>query len=299
MKRIIPVFLLISLAMACGKNQDVKPTPQDEANPTPTDETRIPINISFPITKVTDVAYESGDIVGLYVVNEGTALASSGNHANNVAYTFDGSAWSATTELYWKDQSTKASFYCYYPRLGSVTDVSAIPCAVNANQSTPAGYKSSELLWGSRENVAPTSDVVNITTTHRMSNLLVYIAPGNGYTTESIKQENIEILLNNLKVNATLNAATGEVTATGNPADITPYQDGDRFRALVPPQTLDNQTLVSLKVGDYSFSLKQTITLKSNTQHKVTITVNKVSEGINIGIGDWETDEVDYGGTVN
>ena len=132
-----------------------------------------------------------------------------------------------------------------------------------------------------------------------MSNLLVYINPGNGYTAESLREEGIELTINNLTPSATLNLETGEVTATGSPADITPYQEGDHFRALVPPQSIADQTLVSLRVGDYTFSAKETITLKSNTQHKVTLTVNKVSEGINIGIGAWESDETDYGGIVN
>ncbi len=285
------------LAASCDKPNDPQPVTPPQPEPEP--EAPVPINISFPITKVTDNAYESGDVVGLYIVNNGSTLSASGNHADNVAFSFDGSSWKTGSSLYWKDASTSASFYCYYPRVGNISDVSAIPFSVSTNQSTPSGYKSSELLWGSRQNVAPTSDVVEITSTHRMSNLLVYIVPGNGYTAESLTGQNIEITLNNLKVNATLNAANGEVTAIGSPADITPYQEGDHFRALVPPQSLQDQTLISLKVGDYSFSMKETITLKSNTQHKLTITVNKVSEGINIGIGDWETDGQDYGGTVN
>lgn len=284
------------LAASCDKTQNPQPVVPPQPEPQPE---ALPIRISLPITKVTDSAYESGDVVGLYVVNSGSTLAPSGNHADNVAFSYDGSSWVTGSSLYWKDATTSAHFYCYYPRVGNIADVSAIPFSVNTNQSTPAGYKSSELLWGTRQNVAPTSNVVEITTTHRMSNLLIYIAPGNGYTAESLAEQNIEVTLNNLKVGSTLNAATGEVTATGSPANITPYKEGDHFRALVPPQTLDNQTLVSLKVGDYSFSLKETITLKSNTQHKVTITVNKMSEGISIGIGDWDTDSEDYGGTVN
>lgn len=287
-------LLLVTAALSIGV-LSCKKTPA----PTPEPAKPLPINISIPLTRVTDSAYESGDVVGLFVVNGGSTLSASGNHVDNEAFTFDGSTWKAGNDLYWKDGSTPASFYCYYPRIGNVSDISAIPFSVSTDQSAPSGYRASELLWGSRQNVAPTSDVVEITSTHRMSNLLVYITPGNGYSAETLALQDIEITLNNLKVNATLNAANGEVTATGTPADITPYLEADHFRALVPPQSLQDQTLISLKVGDYSFSLKETITLKSNTRHTVTLTVNKVSEGINIGIGDWETDDQDYGGTVN
>lgn len=290
-------FTALVLALACNS-----PQPDPEPQPVPPDPVAemIPISISLtPFTKVTDAAYESGDVVGLYVVNNGSSLAPTGNHADNVAFTYDGGQWKSSTELYWKDSKTSASFYCYYPRTGSVTDISALPFSVNTDQSTLNGYKASELLWGSKTNVSPTSNTVDISTNHRMSNLLVYILPGDGYTAESLAQEEIKITLNNLKVKASLNLANGTVTASGNVADITPYKEADHYRALVPPQSIQNLTLISLEVGGYSFSFKQSITLKSNTQHTVKLTVNKVSEGVNIGIGDWEVDENDYGGTVN
>ena len=41
------------------------------------------------------------------------------------------------------------------------------------------------------------------------------------------------------------------------------------------------------------------IEFTSNTRKKCTITVNKINEGINVDIGGWEEDEIDYGGTLN
>ena len=297
MKKIIILLACMATVAACNKNEgQTKPEP----SPGPVETEIIPINISVsPVTKVTDTSYESGDKVGLYVVNSGATLSNTGNHADNIAFTFTGSTWDGATDLYWKDQTTAANFYCYYPYVSGITNVKAIPFTVKTDQSTIEGYKASELLWGGKSGVSPTSDVVEITTTHRMSNLLVYILPGNGYTAESIREDGIQVIINNLKVNATLDAENGTVTANGSAADITPYPEADHFRALVPPQAIDNQTLISLKVGGYSFSIKETIAFKSNTQHKVTLTVNKISEGINIGIGEWETDNTDYGGTVN
>jgi hypothetical protein len=36
--------------------------------------------------------------------------------------------------------------------------------------------------------------------------------------------------------------------------------------------------------------------LAANKQHTLTVTLNKKTNGIDIGIGEWETDEIDYGG---
>ena len=283
---------LLLVALGCGKTPDV-PTP----DPGPV---KIPMRISvLPATRVTDTAFEPGDAVGLYVVNGSRPLTGTGNHADNFAFTFDGSRWNGSSGLYWLDQDTPAGFYVYYPRAASVADIHALPFSAQPDQSTLAAYKSSELLWGSRRDVKPTDRAVEITATHRMSNLLVYVVPGQGYTAGSMREEGLRVQVNNLKVNASLNVETGEVTAVGSAVDITPYAEGDHFRVLVPPQSLQDQTLVTLWVGDASFSLKETISLKSNTQHKVTVTVNKMGEGIDIGIGAWETDGNDYGGTVN
>lgn len=287
----LTLILTCILATSCGKTPSEPVLPESE---------KIPICIApSPITKVTDNAYEIGDVTGLYVVNSGSSFSTTGNHVDNMAFSFNGSSWQSSSTIYWKDQNTPANFYCYYPRTENISDISAVPFSVKTDQSTLEGYKASELLCGSRLNVSPTADAVKITTTHRMSKILVYIVPGNGYTDESLANENLSLTINNLKVSAKLNLSSGEVTADGNPVDIIPYKEDGYYCALVPPQSLTNQTLISLRIGQDSFSLKETISLKSNTQHKVTLTVNKVSEGINIGIGNWENDNQDYGGTVN
>lgn len=290
-KTAILTAALLSLLCACRKHTDDPPAPV--ADP-------VPIRLSIASeTKVSESAYEEGDIVGLYVVNDGQTLAASGNHATNVPLSYKGNQWNSPETLYWKDQDTPASFYCYYPYRESIASIDAVPVSVHADQSALDDYKASEVLWGKRENVTPTAERVEIRTSHRMSNLFVSIVPGNGYTTESLAAEDIAVTLNGLRTSGTLNLKTGEITATGSPSDIVPNKAGDSFRALVLPQTHGNGALLVLKVGANSFSFHETLTLKPNTQHHVTLTVNKETQGINIGIDNWETDGEDYGGTVN
>lgn len=81
---------LLCLVSCSSENGKVDPTP----TPTP-DPVKIPINISMDVwTRVTDTAYESGDKVGIYVVNyqgasSGT-LQSSGNYVDNMCFTYAG-----------------------------------------------------------------------------------------------------------------------------------------------------------------------------------------------------------------
>ena len=298
MKKSFFLIVCIVLFASCGKN----PTQGEGEVVVPIDE-KIPITISTELTKATDTAFENGDKIGLFVVNRngGNAgtLVTSGNHADNVAFTFNDNVWASSTQLYWKDQQTHADFYCYYPHKNTITNVNAIPFEVQTDQSSSKKYFDSELLWGKTLDAAPSTDPVRIICQHELSNLLIYLRAGNGYSQETLLSEVESLRINNTLVHGTLNLVSGTVSPTGDPADITPFNEGDHYRAMIVPQTVNNTTLVSLVVDGYSFSLRQSITFLGNKQHKCTITVNKTSEGINIGIGEWEVDETDYGGVIN
>ncbi len=287
--------------ISCKKPSITTPVnPQPEVPEIPVEPAKIPINISTNIqTKATDSRFETGDKVGIYVVNYSgeTAgeLSESGNHVDNMGFTYNNS-WKPETPIYWKDDKTKADFYCYYPYAGSISDVSAHSFAVKEDQSTETNYKASDFLWGKTSGVAPTPDPIDIWVKHSFSNILVYLEAGNGYNEEDLSTA--EVLICNIKPQANINLKTGEASATGNPVTIKPKKESGYYRALVVPQSIDNQVLVKVIIDNREYALTQTIDFTANKQHKCTITVNKVNEGINIGIGGWETDDMDYGGTV-
>lgn len=280
---------------ACAEGGGEEPTTSPPVEPS-----KIPINITAGVwTRATDAAFEQGDKAGIYVVNFNGASAGSlvtaGNHVDNMRFTYSGS-WTPDTPIYWKDQTTKADFYCYYPHSTSVANVSVYPFTVKADQSSESNYKASDFLWGKAAGVAPTANPVQITVKHMMSNLLIYLKAGDGYKSEDLKQAKITIC--GMKTDATIDLATGKATASGTVADMTPKAEADYYRALVVPQSVANADLIQVSIGESEYVLNQTVTFEANKQHSCTLTVNKTSEGINIGIGGWETDENDYGGTV-
>ncbi len=264
-----------------------------------TEVKKIPISIATEITGATDTHFEQSDEMGLFVVNyygltAGT-LASSGNYMDNMRFTYSDS-WMPNEEIFWKDQSTKADFYSYYPYTSRISDVSAYTFAVNADQSSEANYKASEFLWGKTTGVAPTQNSVNISMNHVMSNLIIKLIAGDGYSNDDLVSSQIYIC--GLKPNATINLATGEVTPTGSAADIIPRKESAQYRALVVPQSVTDIDLVRVTIGDDTYLLNQSINFVSNKQYTATITVNRTSQGLNIGINGWEEDDTDYGGTV-
>ena len=292
MRKLLALAAVAAFMFSCSEN----PTPEPEPTPTPPPtQEKWAINISTSITRATDTSFENGDKVGIYVVNQPNALKTSGNHVDNIGFTYSGS-WSAATTIYWKDETTKADFYCYYPYASSISNIEAYPFAVKADQSSVANYKASDFLWGKTTGVAPTKDAVGITVKHAMSNVIVKLVAGNGYTAEDMASASVAIC--GLKTNSTINLASGVVTATGDVAEITPMVENDYRRALVVPQSISNADLIKVTIGDKGYTLNQSIEFKSGKQHTCTLTVERTNQGINISIDGWETEGDDFGGTV-
>lgn len=292
--------LLTLAACSSGNSSDPLPSTGQESQ-------KLPININTSVdTRVIDNSFEKGDNIGLFVVNynaDGSAgtLKASGNHVNNMKYTYNGT-WTPASPTYWKDNTTHADFYLYYPYTGSIGDVNAMPWNVNADQSTSAKYKSADLLIGKTTNVAPTETAVKIDAKHVMSQMVVSLKPGNGFTEESLGKAKISVKINRLKTQATANLVTGKLTAKGNDADLTPLkEEGYNYKALIIPQAVGEGKLITVNVDGRDYQLKKAANFtafEAGKKHKFTVTLSKTSNGVNVNITKWEDDGIDYGGTA-
>lgn len=296
----IPFILFAVGAMlfaGCSQKEETEqPRPENQ---------KLPIRVSASLeTRVTDSSFEQNDKVGIYVVNYNGSTAgtfvNSGNHVDNMGFTYLASQWNPDSEIYWEDETTKADFYCYYP-YGTPANALAYAVSTSTGQDTDAGYKSSDFLWGKREGVAPTSGAVAITVNHVMSNVLVYVKPGDGFTDETLAAAAVSVKICNVKTDATVNLATGVATATGSGKSVTPHDEMGYYRALIVPQTtVANSALIIVTIDgvQYTYTPTESFELKPNTQHKFTVAVNKVGTGVSIGVGNWTTDETDHGGSA-
>lgn len=288
MKKLTLILMTLAVLASCKKTEEPAPVQEPEL---------IPIQIATAMTRATDYAFESGDNVGLFVVNEPKSLQNSGNHVDNSKFTFGGTKWDSEKDLYWFDATTKADFYCYYPYTSTVPSITAYPFQVSQDQSTEIGYKASDLMWGKVLGIAPTPNPVMITVNHSMSCLIVKLKAGTGWKEDDLKEA--EVTLCGLRTSSLINLADGTVIADGSTKEMKPLKvEAGIFKVLVVPQKVSDSELVRIKIGTDSYSLKTTIDLKSGKQHTCTVVVNRTGEGINIGIGPWETDDIDYGGPV-
>ena len=283
------------------------------------------INLSGEIsqvyqTRVNDAGFCDGDEVGIYVVDYNGStpgeLLDEGNRGDNVKHTFDEAnfKWNGAYDLYFKDNRTNVDIYGYYP-FAYPDNVSAYAFEVQKDQSTSAaygkigGYEASDFLWGKTENVAPTDKVIKLGFRHMMASARVTLVEGEGFDDGEWAGLEKAVLLLNTKREATIDLATGEVTAVGNvPSTGTiPYVNGGDFRAIIVPQTVSAGTpLVSITVGGTPYYLKKDVafTYVPSKQHNFTITVNKragsgyefvlTSESITA----WENDAVSHDATA-
>lgn len=285
---------------ACSSSSDGN----EPVIPTPPEVEQIPIGLivsTETATRVTDTAFESGDKIGVYVVNckgsESGILQNSGNHADNVSFTYNG-LWNPATPIYWQDKVTPADFYIYYPYTAAVTDVLAHPFSIKADQSTMDNYKASEFLYGTSTHVDPTEEAVVIKAVHLLSCAVIKVVPGNGFTAESLAASTVAVKLNGCKGDASINLRNGSVVAQGNVSAITPLKEETQYRAIVVPQTVLADNFITVTVNGRDFNLKKEFTFASKKRYTFTVTLNKTSNGINVGITDWADDGTDEGGTA-
>lgn len=283
------------LLTGCGGNSDSpEPTP---ASPT---EQKLEIRISPAMTRATDYGFEKGDCVGLYVVNysgstPGT-LANTGNHVDNMRFKYDGT-WTPDTQITWADNKTHADFYLYYP-YANVQNVAALPFSVKADQSTETAYKASDLMAGKALNVAPSEEAISIPVSHAMSRMTIALEAGNGFTAESLAKANVAVKINGVKCDATLNLASGAVSATGDATSVTPYYANNEYKALIVPQTVGEGNLITVTVDGREFNLRKAFTFEAAKSHRFTVTLSKTSAGVNVNINPWIETGEDNGGTA-
>jgi len=298
-KKATSLILLVLGLSACSSGD--KPSIPEPETPSKPEKLQIKINANAAGTRVTDNSFDTGDRVGIFVVNydSGTpgTLALSGNHVNNMGFTYSGN-WTADTPIYWKDDKTHADFYLYYPYSASLSSVTAMPFDVKSDQSSLENYKVSELLLGKTLNVTPTESEVAITAQHLMSQANIYLKAGNGFTAESLAAAQVAVKINGALTHATVNIASGEISVSGDATSITPLKSNDTYKALLPPQTISEGNLITVTVDGRDFNLRKAFTFESGKVHKFTVTLSKSSNGVNVNISPWINDGIDNGGTA-
>ena len=179
-------------------------------------------------SRATATDFERGDRLGLYVTDyagESVAplLQISGNWANNIAATYDGSSWNLAKKIFWS--SNLMDVYAYYPYM-TPASIDAQPFAVALDQTTEGteeelgGYEASDFLWAKTTGVSSSAESVMLQFKHRCSKLVVKLVKGADYDGDFLTTS--ELYIHNVVPTATIDFTTGAVVKDifGEPATI-------------------------------------------------------------------------------
>ena len=247
----------------------------------------------YPTTRATATAFESGDAMGVYVSQYDGEVAAplqvSGNYANNVKSTFDGSKWVNSSAIYWADG--KFDVFAYYP-YDKPASVDEYKFTVALDQSTPetadalSGYEASDFLWAKATGISK-MDAVPLTFKHRMSKVVINLVKGEDYEGD-IPAEAV-VRIHNTVPAAVIDLATGVVTKNGyeSAKSITTKKVSDGvYTAIVVPQRLENKLpLIEVLSHGVSYLVESKFVFRSGTQHTINLTLNNNPDKVKIEIG--------------
>lgn len=309
-KRFINTIILALAVTACQEGSLNPVVPEGEMS----------FNILAPgvQTKATAEGFEAEDVIGLYAVDYASAttpmpLQISGNRANNLPVTFDGSLWTPAKTIYWG--SGKTDVYAYYPYISEITEIDnqyvevALDQTVEGDDETLGAYEASDILWAKASGVRQTDGVVSLAMQHVMSKLTVKIVAGEDYV--GSLPDDASVLLHSTVAAGRLNLENGSVTkdSYSGAQSIKMKKLGLRtydgveavvYEAIVVPQMLESSVpLLEINSKSVSYLLEDPFNFRPGVAYTYTATLNTSTTAIKVEIGceieDWNNAGGDSG----
>ena len=271
MKKSLTFIFAAALLVSCQQEENETTTPSDSR-----------INISPVITRATEVNFETGDKIGVTIIQNGDFV-----YAENKLMTFNDGVFAGDL-LWYPEGNDKSQIVAYYPYREGNTPTSF---SVEADQTT--GYGASDLMAASNKDVLPTVNTITMNFKHLLTKLVINV-------TKEVEANITSIALKGSIPTATLDLAALTVTADANVAatNITAQvvEANKTYRALIVPQTVALTLEVATSDGKTLSQKLTSTTLAQGGQYSVNIRVLPDDIEVKL-IGDIEnwTDEGEIG----
>lgn len=272
-------------------------------------------------TRASDGGFANADEIGVFIVNynndEPQELQLTGNHADNVRFTYseETGKWTGSYQIYWKDKKTPIDAYGYYPFDSELSSVTAYPFTIQKNQLEHlktgrklTGYEQSDFLWAKAENRLANSGPITLSHHHIMAGIKVVLTEGTGFEENEWDEVQKILLVENTVLQGSINLREGLATPTNGVATgtIVPQQRNDCYRAVVYPQTIAADTplfTITIDNKNYRFTRNEAMVYQPGKLHQFTFTVNKSQETgdfeftlSNETVTEWENDAESHDG---
>ena len=267
----------------------------DKAEEIAVDDGSIRFVMQYPsATRATETSFEQGDKIGLFLTEytgeTSAPLQISGNWANNVAATLEGTEWVTAKKIFWSDNRMDA--YGYYPYM-SLTSVDEQPFSIALDQSTErtgdqlGGYEASDFLWAKTEGVDQSTETVTLQFSHRCSKLVIQLVKGPSY--EGELPDSATVYIHNVVPTATIDLATGAVTKDifGEVATVKARKvNNATYEAIMIPQRIESRRpFIEIVVNNISYLLEDTFQFKAGMQHTLSLVINSNPDQVSVDIG--------------
>ena len=248
------------------------------------------------LSRVTDTSFETGDKIGVYMVDAGEQLQLGGNELNNEPFIYNGNYWTSIRTTYWNEGNHDV--YAYYPYSSEVDATDNYTFYVSTDQSTVnedgiTGYEMSDFLWASAKNVQASAEPVTLTFSHCMSKVNVVLQKSSDYTGDI--PSNCEVYLHNFRHAGLVNLQTGTVEA--NPylpvmsVKCRKISDTEFTACIVPQRISSRRPIVEVVTDHISYLLDGTVSLKQGYSTTIVVTLTQSPEQVEIeiggGVGNW------------
>ena len=271
MKKSLTFIFAAALLVSCQQEENETLTPANSR-----------ITISPVITRATEVNFETGDKIGVTIIQNGDFV-----YAENKLMTFNDGVFAGDL-LRYPEGNDKSQIVAYYPYREGNTPTSF---SVEADQTT--GYGASDLMAASNKDVLPTVNTITMNFKHLLTKLVINV-------TKEVEANITSIALKGSIPTATLDLAALTVTVDANVAatNITAQavETNKTYRALIIPQTVALTLEVATSDGKTLSQKLTSTTLAQGGQYSVNIRVLPDDIEVKL-IGDIEnwTDEGEIG----
>ena len=242
-------------------------------------------------TRATETAFENGDEIGVFAVDakNGVELKNT-NYANNVRYRYNAGVFNAVDNGITLTEAHTAglAYYAIYPYRTS--DAIVYTHSIGYDQQSHANYTASDICFAY---AAPsTSEQVNLTFNHILSNLVVEIEGNN------LASKTVSMRATNVRRSVQIDLNAGTAKAVSDVGDVLMNKAyNNAFQCVIPPQTITEGTdvfVATVDGKDYPFHITSDVAFQSGRQYtyKVKIDGDKLIV-ISGNINPWNSDNPD------
>jgi uncharacterized protein (TIGR02145 family) len=272
----------------------------DDANTEESSDIAIKISSYRLHSEVYDSDSKREEGVGVYVTLATSSINKS-RYVDNEKYVMTSGGFYDPNNKAYYPKGAKCNIFSYFPyqEEGVKSKSYEMAVSVKADQSADDDYNESDFRTAETNNVEAGESTLDLTYEHRFSQINFVVNVTDDTDVEQLLNANPKIILNEIYTSATYNVSTKELTDYGDMASVTPNGtwsvSGKTLigkRAIIPPQTVDaERSLISLIVGNTSYSIKLSSEYKFTAGNEMNIVVNYNSsmQGNNLGysIGSW------------